>query len=69
MKPEDIDQIQMEELIHKAVDSGEIRIVVQLLAQAYKDYVELAYLATDGNYTEQWTHKQVLSYFTTEGNV
>lgn len=69
MKPEEIDTIRMEELINKAVENGEVKLIVKLLAQAYKDYVEVAYLCTDGNYTENWTHKQVLSYFTTEGNL
>lgn len=69
MKPDDIDTLQMEELINRAVENGEIKLIVQLLAQAYKDYVEIAHLCTDGNYTEQWTHAQVLSYFTTEGNL
>lgn len=60
---------QMEALVQKAVDSGEIALIAQLLSRAYKDYVEVAYLCTDGNYTDQWTHKDVLSYFTTEGNL
>lgn len=69
MSNQDGDKAQMEALIHKAVDSGEIALIAQLLSQAYKDYVDLAYVCTDGNYTESWTHKQVLSYFTTEGNL
>lgn len=69
MKPEEIDTMRMEELINKAVENGEVKLIVKLLAQAYKDYVEVAYVCTDGNYTENWTHKQVLSYFTTEGNL
>ena len=68
MKP-DIDKEQMESLIHLAIENDEIDLIVQLLAQSYKDYVELAYVCTDGLYTENWTHKQVLSYFRTEGNL
>ena len=69
MTHQDGEKEQIEALIHKAVDSGEVELIAQLLSQAYKDYVELAYLCTDGNYTDSWTHKDVLSYFTTEGNL
>ena len=69
VKPKEVDTLQMEELINKAIENGEVNLIVTLLAQAYKDYVDIAYLCTDGNYTESWTHKQVLSYFTTEGNL
>jgi hypothetical protein len=69
VKPKDIDIEQMQRIVDKSIECGQTDLVVQILAQAYQDYIDIAYICTDGNYTDSWTHKQVMSYFTTEGNL
>ena len=68
MKPK-VDVDHLAEFVYRAIDNGDAEFLIQLLSQAHKDYIEVAYLCTDGNYTSQWTHKDVMSYFTTEGNI
>lgn len=65
----DVKQLEMEisELVEKAIDEHNIKQIVKLLARLQFDYQELATLTTDGNYNEGWTHTQILDYFTLEG--
>lgn len=41
-------------------------VLVNLILELELDYIELANLATMGEYKSSWTHKQVLDYITNE---
>ena len=53
-------------LINDCIIAHQESIIVKLIAELERDYVELAKLATMGEYTEEWTHIQVLDYITHE---
>ena len=68
---QDIKQLesQIEELINKAIDNNQMDVIIKLMARLQFDYCELAMVATDGNYHENWKHSDVLDYVTFEGSV
>ena len=53
-------------LVDDCIIAHQETIIVKLIAELEKDYQELAELATLGEYTPSWTHKQVLDFVTYE---
>ena len=51
-------------LLQKCIKEKETDIIVKLKLRLQKDYIEMALLATDGQYKEHWSHKKVLDYLT-----
>ncbi len=56
----------IEILVSDCIISHQEGIIVKLIAELESDYIELAKLATMGEYSETWTHAQVLDYITYE---
>mgnify|MGYP003126055944 CR=1 FL=1 len=56
----------IEILVGDCIMAHQESIIVKLISELERDYVELAKLATMGEYTEEWTHPQVLDYITYE---
>jgi hypothetical protein len=56
----------IEILISDCIIAHQESIIVKLISELERDYVELAKLATMGEYSEDWTHRQVLDYITYE---
>jgi len=56
----------IEILVSDCIISHQEGIIVKLIAELESDYIELAKLATMGEYSETWTHTQVLDYITYE---
>ena len=53
-------------LVNDCIIAHQESIIVKLIAELERDYVELAKLATMGEYTEEWTHEQELNHITYE---
>jgi hypothetical protein len=60
----DREEKAISKLLRKCVKEEETEIIVKLILKLQKDYIELAFLSTDGQYKEHWTHKKVLDYLT-----
>lgn len=56
----------IETLVNDCHIAHQETIIVQLIYRLEKEYIELAELATMGNYKNSWTHKDVLNYITYE---
>lgn len=56
--------LEIDELVHRAIENDETEVLVKMLHQFYSDYRELAMLCTDGHYQNKWTHMDVLNYYT-----
>ena len=56
----------IETLVADCILSHQEAIIVRLIEQLESDYVELAKLATMGEYKTNWTHREVLDYITYE---
>ena len=56
----------IEILVGDCINAHQETIIVKLIAELERDYVELAQLATMGKYQKNWTHKQVLDFVTFE---
>ena len=56
----------IKKLIEECVKFHKIDFLVSLIFKLQNEYVDIAKLATDGNYQENWTHKQVLDFITYE---
>ena len=46
------------------VDDGNAEMVAKFMLHLKEEYVELATLATRGEYGRSWTHKQILDFVT-----
>jgi len=46
------------------VDDGNAEMVAKFMLHLKEEYVELATLATRGEYRRSWTHKQILDFVT-----
>lgn len=53
-------------LIEECVQQNKLQFLAELVTKLEQEYIELARLITNDNYTSEWTHKQVLDYFTYE---
>ena len=56
----------IEILVNDCIIAHQESIIVKLIAELERDYVELAKLTTMGEYMEEWTHLQLLDYITYE---
>lgn len=54
------------QLIDECIVQNKVEFLAKLIITLQENYVEVSTLSTDGNYNEQWTHKQVLDYITYE---
>ncbi len=54
------------QLLTDSMSSHNEEVIVNLIFQLEKEYVELAQLSTMGEYKRNWTHPQVLDYITKE---
>ncbi len=57
------------QLIDECIVQNKVEFLAKLIVTLQENYVDIATLSTDGNYHEQWTHKQVLDYLTYESRV
>lgn len=55
---------EMLDLIEDCIKSNNLYLLSIILCDLKNEYVEIAELATDGHYWNDWTHKQVLDYIT-----
>lgn len=53
-------------LLGESIATHNEEVIVNLIFQLEKEYVELAQLSTMGEYKRNWTHLQVLDYITKE---
>ena len=56
----------LRELVTDCFVAHQPEIIIRLLIQLEDEYLEIAKLATMGEYKTTWTHKQVLDYITYE---
>jgi hypothetical protein len=54
------------QLIEECIAQNKIEFLAKLIITLQENYNDVATLSTDGNYNEQWTHRQVLDYLTYE---
>jgi len=52
------------DLVHECIDTHNEEVLVQLIYRLEKDYIEIAKLASMGDYNAGWTHKEILDYMT-----
>lgn len=57
------------QLIDECIVQNKAEFLAQLIVTLQENYIDVATLSTDGNYNEQWTHKEVLDYLTYESKV
>lgn len=63
-KGSNIDDIRV--LVYECMATHNEEIVIELIARLEKQYIDVAALATLGQYTESWSHEDLLSYITYE---
>lgn len=51
-------------IIDECIKTDRLTFLANMFITLQKDYQEVAYLSTDGEYKSSWTHKQVLDYLT-----
>lgn len=51
-------------LVYDCLSAHQEIILIKLIAQLEEEYKEIAQLSTNGEYKDDWTHKQVLDYLT-----
>lgn len=56
----------LRELVTDCFIAHQPEIIIRLLTQLEDEYIEIAKLATMGEYKATWTHRQVLDYITYE---
>ena len=65
-KPEDnqkeLDQVA--HLIQECITKENVELIAKILIVMKTEYLELAYLATDGEYKEGWTHTDIMDFLT-----
>lgn len=54
------------ELVEECFLTHNEEVLVKMIFNLEKDYVEIAELCTFGEYNEGWTHQHVLNYITKE---
>ena len=52
------------DLVASAIISHNEEYVASLMCKLFEQYIELASLATEGEYKKTWTHEQVLNFVT-----
>ena len=55
---------QIDDLVRECVRTNNEIIIVELILQLEKDYIDIARLATMDEYRPDWTHEEVLTYMT-----
>lgn len=53
-------------LVEEAIKYHKIDFLVTLITKFQAEYIDIAKLATEGQYQISWTHKQVLDFITYE---
>lgn len=53
-------------LVYECMTTHNEEIIIELIARLEKQYIDIAALATLGQYTESWSHEDLLSYMTYE---
>ena len=51
-------------MVEECIKKKEIKFLAKLILKLQKDYIEIAALASDGQYQETWSHKKLLDYLT-----
>lgn len=54
------------DLVADCLVSNNEEVIIQLIYTLETEYKEIAKLSTYGEYSDSWTHKQVLDYITYE---
>lgn len=54
----------IEALVYECIASHNEMILVELINNLEKEYIELAKLSTFGEYESDWSHEDVLNYVT-----
>jgi hypothetical protein len=54
------------ELVNDCIFTNNIELIVELLHNLQVEYVEIAQVATLGEYKADWTHQQTINYITYE---
>ena len=54
----------IQDLVVSAIISHNEEYVVSLICKLFEEYIELASLATEGEYKKTWTHQKVLNFIT-----
>lgn len=57
---------ELTKFVDECIVQNKSELLTNLLFKLGSEYIELAQLATDGAYNEQWTHQKVLDYLTYE---
>lgn len=52
------------ELVNKCMSAHGEAILVELIYRLEKEYIDIATLATMGDYKSDWTHSEVIDYIT-----
>ena len=60
------DNEALKALVEEAIRLHKIDFLVTLINKLQNEYIDIAKLATDGQYQISWTHKQVLDFITYE---
>lgn len=63
---EEDEQYFIDSLVYEAIATHNEIIIIQLIKKLEEDYIEVCKLATMGEYSKGWTHRQVLDYITYE---
>ena len=53
-----------DELVYECIASHNEEVLIQLINELNKNYIELAKLSTFGEYKKSWRHKDVINYVT-----
>lgn len=54
------------ELVNDCIFTNNIELIVELIHHLQTEYVEIAQVATLGEYQPEWTHHQTMTYITFE---
>lgn len=60
------DNEALKALVEEAIRLHKIDFLVTLINKLQNEYIDIAKLATEGQYQISWTHKQVLDFITYE---
>ena len=65
-KPEDNQKElnQVISMVQECVTKENVELLAKILIVMKTEYLELAYLATDGEYKEGWTHTRIMDFLT-----
>tara|TARA_Y100000296_G_C5063638_1_gene201178 strand:+ start:382 stop:612 length:231 start_codon:yes stop_codon:yes gene_type:complete len=55
---------QVAHLIQECIKKENVELIAKILIVMKTEYLELAYLATDGEYKEGWTHTDIMNFLT-----